>query len=704
MTPNDQHKPENKERAQTLFNNKQFGEAISIYEKICASCPEDQDSWMMQGLCFQAIGNLDKAISCLEQADNIEPPSAEILAKLGMVYIAKQMIDLAMENFKEALEIQADHEESRIGLGSALLMLERYQEAMEHCQVSLKFSPDSVELRSQLAVSLEQLNRLEEAKEAAKEALAKQPDHPRASFTLAKIDHRLGNLESARLCLAKLLNTKLPPHQYSAIAAELGRVLDKMGDYQEAFKAYTAGNMALATTVKTDQVNVDELFETIELYQQWFSAETTLGWLEAAKDLAEDRPTPIFLVGFPRSGTTLTEQIIVTGDNIVSSNEQPIVLRLISELSVILERPILYPPCLEELSLTDLQKLRDRYWQMAKEMVPSLGEQDRLLDKLPLNIIELGFIYRLFPKAKIVVVLRDPRDVCLNCFMHAFVLNQAMINFLDLERTAKIYASTMALWLQYRSFFKFPYIELRYENLTNDTETESKKLAEFLNLEWNDRSSTPQPVSRQDTGQWLHYRNQMVPVMKTLQPYVKEFTYEEDAVPPGMMALPTLPDHIKQAFTATGGVGCSFALLPIGEEKKLCIVSAIPEESRQPKGTPIKLDLDFEVHAMTNGVVLQIIISAEGLFEEKIDLDIILNPHEPQQAAILDQIAEQEQVGIFFYDASGGQLLAGNEVIIDDIKRGDIEKIQAKIQAATNSITQPVFQAAVAELTKKLTS
>jgi hypothetical protein len=258
----------------------------------------------------------------------------------------------------------------------------------------------------------------------------------------------------------------------------------------------------------------------------------------------DDKPSPLFLVGFPRSGTTLTEQALASLDQIVPSDEKPFLSHLIRELPAFLNRPFSYPEDLGKLNTEELVKLRTRYWTLVDSMIGMPGNGKILLDKLPLNIIDLGMVYRLFPDARVIVVIRDPRDCCLSCFMQPFKLNQSMVNFLSLEQSAKFYAVIMDLLAHYREALDLQFLEIRYEDLVADFETEARRLIDFSGEDWDDtvlryfeharkrNVSTPSysavasPVYSRAIGRWQNYTQQMHPVLKILEPYINKFGYQ----------------------------------------------------------------------------------------------------------------------------------------------------------------------------------
>jgi Flp pilus assembly protein TadD len=530
-----------REQAHGLYREQKFLEASMLFSKISQRNPRDHDALLMQGLCLYRLGQLDKAITLLKQAASLDPQSARAANALGQVWLEKGWVDPAIQNLKQALQLKKDYTKAHENLIKTLLASSRFLEAINACRTALQYSPDSAWLHCQLAVALEQSHQLEEARTAAETADKLEPGHVRANLIIAKLDKRSNRLMLARDRLRSLLTRRLPPLQAATLAAELGDVLDRMGNYSAAFRAFDAGNRVLAQTVTPEQAAHASIFDQIERHKKWFTRSSTQGWKNI--QLEDAKSSPLFLVGFPRSGTTLTEQVLSSLEQIVPSDEKPILSRLVSELPGLLNRPIHYPEDLGDLSRTELDNLRARYWTLVDGMVGPVRAGQQLLDKLPLNIIDLGLVYRLFPDARVIVVLRDPRDCCLSCFMQPFKLNQAMVNFLSLGESARFYAAVMDLWIHYRSTLGLRSLEIRYEDLVADFETQARKLVEFAGEEWDDTVlryfeharkrdvSTPSysaitsPVYSRSIGRWKHYRTHLQPINKLLEPYLEKFDY-----------------------------------------------------------------------------------------------------------------------------------------------------------------------------------
>ena len=267
----------------------------------------------------------------------------------------------------------------------------------------------------------------------------------------------------------------------------------------------------------------------------------SVDWLATWKDIsppAKDR-TPAFIIGFPRSGTTLTEQILSAYPLLRTLDEKPTLDTMLAQLPS-------YPDALAPLNDTQAEALRTVYYGAANEFIDT-GGAARTVDKMPLNIIHTVSIKRLFPAAKLILVVRHPCDACLSCFMQHFVINSSMANFFSLEDSARFYEKIMGLWLKSARLLALDYNIIRYEDLVSDFETETRKMLDFLELEWDPAVAdfaaharlrgkilTPsyhqvtQEIYQSAKYRWQRYRDQFTDVKETLAPFVTEFGYSWD--------------------------------------------------------------------------------------------------------------------------------------------------------------------------------
>ena len=253
-----------------------------------------------------------------------------------------------------------------------------------------------------------------------------------------------------------------------------------------------------------------------------------------------DESSPVFLIGFPRSGTTLLDQILNTSSVIETLEEKPLVQKMLIRFQA---HGFSYPKDLNLLNFELVEDLKNAYFQEV-----SSHSKDRpetiMIDKLPLNTIDMGLIHRVFPKSKMIFALRHPADTCLSCFFQNFSLNEAMIHFLDLTDTAKFYGMVMDLWHNYTKILSLDYHVVRYEDLVSDFEGETKKLFQFLKVPWersvyeyNSQAKTKQkittpsyhqvvePLYKRSMYRWKNYAAHLKPIFEILEPHIRKFGY-----------------------------------------------------------------------------------------------------------------------------------------------------------------------------------
>jgi len=240
----------------------------------------------------------------------------------------------------------------------------------------------------------------------------------------------------------------------------------------------------------------------------------------------------------------MTEQILAAHSKIMTADERPYVSKLRSAWARLVGESADAGDMFDRLTIDGARQLRSVYWDSVGQDGLQLGEDTVFIDKLPLNIIDIGLINVVFPDAKILVALRDPRDVCLSCLMQDFSLNHAMIHFLRLDDTTEFYEKVMGFYLAVRDQLTLHRIEFHYEDTVGDLEEQANRILEFLGAGWDpevlrfyERArgkviSTPsfeavtQPVHRGAIGRWKHYQKYFQPYQSRLQPFVEAFGYE----------------------------------------------------------------------------------------------------------------------------------------------------------------------------------
>ena len=518
--------------------------AINSFKKTIKLDSKQTEAYLNLGLSLIAIGNSSEAINCFQTVTKQMPVDIRAYQQLITLFRNTDKLEEALEYYIKLLEMQPQSAVLHHDIGATLVAIGRGEEAIAYYEKAIDLDPEFAAVYLGLGEVYLLKQQMDDLRGIARRMHENLPGHPYIELLLAKLERKKGNLEAASKRLITVTQHELDADSSPKIYDELGRILDAMGHYPEAMKAFArAQHDYAAPIINSSKINKQSFYDTISRNINWFVPENVKDW--GKKPFNDDVAAPVFIVGFPRSGTTLIEQILAAHSKVIVSDERPILVTLLNQIPEILDTHAPYPEVLNQLDDKHLSSLRKQYWQLCKE---SLGFQDSnkiFIDKLPLNSIHLGFINRIFPDAKIVIALRDPRDVCLSCYLQIFQLNPAMIQFTELETTAKAYSAVMNLLTHYRKVLKLDVIEYRYEDIVENTEATARKILSFLKLEWEQEIlsfyqfkrkrtiTTPSheavtnPVYTKAVGRWKNYKDEMNSILPTIEPFVKKFNYKE---------------------------------------------------------------------------------------------------------------------------------------------------------------------------------
>ena len=523
-----------------LLERGDAAEAADAFAAALARDPLYAEAANNLGNARQRLGDFVAAIEAYDQALAIRPDYPEAHCNRARALHRHGDAAGAIEGFREAIRLKPSYGRAHAYMADVLGESGDRNGAEGHYREAIRLGDADGDAAAGLAGLMERANRLEDALAVAEQALARAPTALRAGIVAARCLRRLGRTEEALRRLDGLGMARAVSELQAARAFEVGAACDRLGDFARAYAAFAEGNARMLMTPAAARANAGFFPGLIARLKARFTAEWLAAWTPAPAP--EDEPSPIFLIGFPRSGTTLLDQILDAHPGLTSLEERDaidVVRRTVDRL------PGGYPDALATLSGEQVQGLRRLY---RDEVARHLGgaPAGRIVDKMPLNTIDAGLIHRLFPDSPLILALRHPCDVILSGFIQAFQPNDAMIHFASLDSTARFYAAVMDLWRHYRAVLPLTVVTVRYEDLTADLEGEARRVLAGLQVPWDDRVlayaehaksraiATPsyhqvvQPIYRRSVGRWHNYAGPMAEVLPVLQPYIEAFGYEAD--------------------------------------------------------------------------------------------------------------------------------------------------------------------------------
>ena len=502
MTPIDFKKKHNEARAFLLSND--FAQALPRYEKLSRQRPGLSVIWFEYGNAASRMREADLADRAWRKAVELDPRNAELVGMIGHQYQGSRQPEKARNCFARAAA--AD--------------------------------PRGINPRISLAVLLEQQHQLDQARAAVGECLVIDPRDDQARYFSAVLDRRENKVDEAERRLRDLITSE-PKHPFVRYACryELAQVLDRTDRFEEAMRLLAEAKQIVRALTDTDLLT--QSYDTSAESARRFTRTQPKNILRTWEKYFPQRkrgtiPQLAFLGGHPRSGTTLLEQILGAHPEVAALDEP-------TAFSDVLE-PAFHKS--RELSSPRINVLRRLYTQALLQELGPEADGKLLVDKNPSPTARLPIWLRVFPELRVIIALRDPRDVVLSCYFQNIPLNAVNVNFLSFERVAKHYADLMDIWLAVREWEGFAWIETHYEDTVADMEKEGRRVTEFLGLKWHEDQArffeksrkkqfysptyqdVTRPVYSRSVARWHAYEKHLAPILPALEPYCKLFGYD----------------------------------------------------------------------------------------------------------------------------------------------------------------------------------
>ena len=519
----DNLKIEAEKEAQVILNYFKAQDYISAEvkaKKLIKKFPNFQAVYNLLGLCLQSQKKFLEAIKYYKIAIQNNPNFFVAINNLGLTYHNMYDLKNAQHYYERAIEINPKFTHPISNLGNIKKELNNYEEAIKCYKLALSIDNKLYIVLHNLGMAYQALGKFEESKKYFESVLKNNPKFTRADRSLSmslKYDINNPHLKSME---NKIKDQSLNNFQKIELYFGLGKAYEDIKNYKKSFENYKLGNKIKRDAIKY-QINDDvKLFENIK------NSFSNINF-QNLENVGNKSNKMIFILGMPRSGTTMVEQIIANHKNVYGAGELRDLTQIIKENFLVNDK-IKFP---EKLNIKDQNFFNNMGTKYLENLDRYVTNKNYITDKAPLNFKWIGLIKLILPKSKIIHCTRDPKDICLSLFKNFF---EGELNFsYNLEEAGKyykLYQNLMEFWKQLLPDFIY---DISYEKLVENQEFESRKLLDFCNLDWDKNCLTfyknkrgivtasfaqaRKPIYKNSVKSWQKYESELLPLFNTLE-------------------------------------------------------------------------------------------------------------------------------------------------------------------------------------------
>jgi tetratricopeptide (TPR) repeat protein len=497
-----------------------MAEAVVHYERALELNPGHGNAHNNLGIALVALGRTADAIVHYERALELNPADAKAHSNLGIALAAQGRAAEAIAHYEEALALNPEFADAHNNLGITLKDQDRTDEAMVHYERALAIDPNHAEALNNVGNVFKERGRFEEAMAHYERAIAIQPSYAEAHYNRSEIQ-RFHRGDSDMAALEALVDrADLPPNKALYAHFALAKAFDDTGDYVRAFDHMREGNALKRAQIDYDEPAVLALFERI-------SATFDRSLIESFREAGDPSSIPVFVLGMPRSGSTLIEQILASHPQIHGAGELMHLERTVGALAAG-DPPVPYPECVPAMDATALRELGRDYLTHLRAVS---SDKVRIVDKLPGNFLSIGLIRLILPNARIIHSMRDPMDTCVSCYSRLFT--SGLYYTYDLAELGRYCRSYLELMDHWRSVLPpDAMLDVSYEAVVDDLQGQARRLIDYCGLPWDNRCiafhktdrpvktasavQVRQPLSRGSLQRWRKYEAGLVPLQEAL--------------------------------------------------------------------------------------------------------------------------------------------------------------------------------------------
>lgn len=483
-------------------------EAISCFLQALDVDPDYIEARVALGIALSQLDRDTEAMAAFSAVLAIEPDNADAHNGIGLLLDRKQLHTEAIQHYRTVLVRQPDHVDALAGMANTLKNLGRHAEALALARKVVVMRPNFAPAASLLGSILAELGSIDEAEAEHRRSAALAPDRPETLYhltLLTRVRRDDGTLDALEAMLPRV--GSLPPREQSLILFALAKAYDDIGERDLGFDYLLKGN-----ATKRSQTNYNEPLAVgaMKRVAQVFTAE----FIATRQGLGDSSTTPVFIVGMPRSGTTLVEQTLASHAAVFGAGERLELSRAIGRMSAARLGATAYPEAVWTVSGEQFHQMGAEYVAALRPLAPGAA---RIVDKMPANFLFAGMICLMLPNARIIHTRRAPVDTCLSCFSKLFAGEQAFTyDLAELGRYYRAYEGLMAHWQNVLP--PGVMLEVDYATLVDEFEREARRIVAHCGLEWDpaclefhktDRAvhtasmtQVRQPIYRTSVGRW----------------------------------------------------------------------------------------------------------------------------------------------------------------------------------------------------------
>jgi tetratricopeptide (TPR) repeat protein len=531
-----------KHRAPWLTRNKAHGgfraERPAVIPGLGSDLPE-----LQRARALWQRNRFDDSLRLFEEAARKYPQNLVALVDGSRALGARFEITRAETMLDRLMKLGAQQPDILHLAGQSYRMIFRPEKAMECFQRVLAVSKEIPDAYLELAILYERRHRVEEAYSLIEDCLRAEPSYLEAQLFKARLLRRMKDEAGSESLFRELAaNEQAHPLVRAQAWAEIAGMHDRQEEFAPAMQAMVKCKEILLPCEATLRQESEAVMRHLRGLAESLTPAHFQRWLEAGRTFPGKKMA--VLASFPRSGTTLLERVLDSHSGLVSSDEREAFARdIFPAMWLTPATPLPTAEVFDAIPTPRLAALRERYLDyMGAALNEPIGDRIHL-DKNPTLTLVLPGYLRLFPETKLLIALRDPRDVVISCFMQYLPLNANSVCFLTLERTAQRYANDMGIWRKFREMIASPWLELRYEDAVGGLEKEARRALEFLGLPWEPEvlnyrerlsqktvgsptyEAVSQPLYTRAIGRWKHYQKFLEPCLPILQPSIDAFGY-----------------------------------------------------------------------------------------------------------------------------------------------------------------------------------